>query len=70
MASNNDSNSKKDGKSFWDSVKEGAGKTVGIALAVGAISGGVGLVLTGNPFIAWELAKASAIKAGTGSFLS
>lgn len=68
MASNNDSN--KNEKSLGASIKEGFGKTVGVALGVGTIAGIGGLLLTGNPLIAFECAKTAALKAGSASVLS
>lgn len=48
-SSNDDNNSKKSGKSLGDSIVEGAGKTIGAALVIGAF----GFVLSGgNPAVA------------------
>lgn len=55
---NTSESSGKSGKSFSDSVVEGAGKTCGAALAGGVILGAGALILSGgNPFAAWAAFK-------------
>lgn len=69
MASNNESNGNKNEKSFSDSVKNGIGNAIGMSIGFGLMAGLGGLILTGNPFIAYECAKTVALKTATASAL-